>query len=199
MSLFDDIVINARSAANTVGKTVGKKAGQLKDYSKLKYSESGIKSEIAKKKQALGDYVYACTKIGEVNQEKMQAIVDEITELEENLQITQEMLVMAKNKIVCNECKAENEKESIYCSKCGQKLSEKEEPKKCNCSEKECDVTVVASSSVGDVTSEAVEAEEVPVNADEPEDITVAEKTEDIISADVTLEKDTTANEATEA
>lgn len=196
MSLFDDIVINARSAANTVGKTVGKKAGQLKDYSKLKYSESGIKSEIAKKKQALGDYVYACTKIGEVNQEKMQAIVDEIAELEENLQITQEMLVMAKNKMVCNKCKAENEKESVYCSKCGQKLSENDEQTKCSCTEKDCDVTVVASSSVDDVTSET---EEAPVNAEELEDITVAEKTEATTSADVTLEKDTVADEATEA
>lgn len=194
MSLFDDIVINARSAANTVGK----KAEQLKDFSKLKYSESGIKSEIAKKKQALGDYVYACTKIGEVNQEKMQAMVDEITELEENLQITQEMLVMAKNKIVCSKCKSENEKESIFCCKCGQKLSEKEDKKKCNCSENDCDVTVVASSSVDDVTSNAVEAEEVPVKAEEPEDITVAEKTEDITTTDVTLEKATTVDVATE-
>lgn len=199
MSLFDDIVINARSAANTVGKTVGKKAGQLKDYSKLKYSESGIKSEIAKKKQALGDYVYACTKIGEVNQEKMQAMVDEITELEENLQITQEMLVVAKNKIVCNECKAENEKESIFCCKCGQKLSGDEESKKCNCNENNCDVTVVASSSVDDITSTPAEAEEVAVEAEELEDITVAEKTDETVSADVTLEKDTVADEATEA
>ncbi len=188
MSLFDDIVINARSAANTVGK----KAEQLKDYSKLKYSESGIKSEISKKKLALGDYVYACTKIGEVNQEKMQAMVDEIAELEENLQITQEMLVVAKNKIVCNNCKAENEKDSAFCCKCGQKLSEKEEQKHCKCTEKDCDVTVVASSSVDDVTSNAVEAEEL-------EDITVAEKTDDTISADVTPEADTTADDATEA
>ncbi len=157
MSLFDDIVINAKSAANTVGK----KAGQLKDYSKLKYSESGIKSEISKKKLALGDYVYTCTQTGDVDQKKMQAMVDEIAELEENLQITREMIISAKNKIVCKECKTENEKDFVFCCKCGQKLND-------NSSESDCDVTVVASDTVDDVKSEAVE--------EESEDITVAQK-----------------------
>lgn len=168
MSLFDDIVVNAKSAANTVGK----KAGQLKDYSKLKYSESGIKSEIAKKKLSLGSYVYDCTKTGDINQEKMQSIVDEITELEENLQITREMIMVAKNKIICSECKAENDKDSVFCCKCGQKLSEKDEQKVCECDSSDCDVTVAVSSTVNDVTDESVEVEEM-------EDITVAEKTTD--------------------
>lgn len=162
MSLFDDIVINAKSAATTVGK----KAGQIKDYSKLKYSESGIKSELSKKKLALGEYVYECTKIGDVNQQRMQFMIDEITELEENLQITREMLVAARNKITCDECKAENDKESSFCCKCGQKLSEDKN------TTSNCDVTVAVSSAVEDVTSDdSAEAEEF-------EDITVAEKPE---------------------
>lgn len=169
MSLFDDIVVNAKSAANTVGK----KAEQLKDYSKLKYSESGIKSEIAKKKLTLGDYVYACTKTGDIDQEKMQSIVDEIAELEENLQITREMIITAKNKIICSECKAENDKDSVFCCKCGQKLSEKDEQKVCDCYS-DYDVTVVASSKVDNVTRE-------PVDIEELEDITLAEKTSDVV------------------
>ncbi|MEE0265997.1 MAG: hypothetical protein UD936_10270 [Acutalibacteraceae bacterium] len=159
MSFFDEFVDYAKSAANTVGK----KAGQLKDYSKLKYSESGIKSEISKKKQALGDYVYSCTKTGEVDQKKMQAMVDEITELEENLQITKEMIISAKNRVVCKVCKTENEKDFVYCCKCGQKLNDDDSTSDCH-----CDVTVVASSTVDDITSEPVE--------EEPEDITVAQK-----------------------
>lgn len=173
MSFFDEFVDYAKSAANTVGK----KAGQLKDYSKLRYSESGIKSEISKKKQALGDYVYTCTKTGEVDQKKMQAMVDEITELEENLQITKEMILSAKNRVVCKQCKTENEKDFVYCCKCGQKLSNDDSTNDCN-----CDVTVVASTKVDDVTSEAVEAEE------ELEDITVAQKqdeSEDVADCNV--------------
>lgn len=41
-------------------------------------------------------------------------MVDDITELEENLQITREMLTIAKNKVVCNSCKAENDKDSVF-------------------------------------------------------------------------------------
>ncbi len=162
MSLFDDIVVNAKSAANTVGK----KAGQLKDYSKLKYSESGIKSEISKKKLALGEYVYICTKTGEVDQKKMQAMVNEITELEENLQITREMIISAKNKVICKQCKTENEKDFVFCCKCGQKLNEDN-----TANESDCDVTVVASATVEDVTSEPVD--------EESEEITVAQKTDE--------------------
>lgn len=103
MGLLDDIIINAKTAATTVGV----KAGQIKEYSKLKYSESGIKGEINKKKQELGEYVYQCTLTGDIDNEKLQKMVDDITELEENLQITREMLTIAKNKVVCNSCKAE--------------------------------------------------------------------------------------------
>lgn len=185
MSLFDDIVINAKSAANTVGK----KAGQLKDYSKLKYSESGIKSELNKKKLALGDYVYECTKTGDINQEKMQFMVDEIEELEENLQITREMLVTARNKITCSNCKSENDKDSVFCCKCGQKLAEDEKVSCCEC---DCDVTVAASSTVDDVTSDSVEVEEL-------EDITVAEKATDVVTEDETaVEADATTETTSE-
>lgn len=162
MSLFDEIVDSAKSAANTVGK----KAGQIKEYSKLKYSENGIKSEINKKKLALGDYVYECTKLGNVDQNRMQSMIAEITELEENLQITREMIVTSKNKIVCNECKAENDKDSVFCCKCGQKLSPEASQTVCD-----CDVTVISSVDTDDITSESID--------EELEDITVAEKTTD--------------------
>lgn len=164
MSLFDEIFINARTAANTVGK----KAGQLKDYSKLKYSESGIKADIAKKKQELGDYIYSCSKTGEIDKERMQSFVEEIDELEENLQITREMLTVAKNKVTCSACKAENERDSAFCCKCGRKLTEEQKNTECNCccgESDNCDVTVVASSAVEDVTEKAVS-----------EDITISEK-----------------------
>ena len=51
-------------------------------------------------------------------------MVDDVAELEENLQITKEMITAAKNKVVCGACKAENEKDAVYCSKCGKKLTE---------------------------------------------------------------------------
>ncbi len=120
MSFFDDVVANVKVIATNVGQ----KASKIKDYSKLKYSEAGIKSEIVKKKTKLGGYVYECSKTGDIDKVVMEQFVDEINELEENLQITQEMIATAKNKVTCDVCKAENEKDSVYCRKCGQKLKE---------------------------------------------------------------------------
>lgn len=122
MGFFDDIVINARTAATTVGQ----KANQIKEYSKLKYAENGIKGEIAKKKQQLGDYIYNCSKNDALDKDTVHKFVAEIDELEENLQITKEMITAAKNKITCEFCKAENDKDSVYCSQCGKELRKEE-------------------------------------------------------------------------
>ena len=181
---FDDIVVNAKSAANTVGK----KANQIKDYSKLKYSESGIKSEIAKKKQELGNYIYNCSKMGDIDKIVMQGFVAEIDELEENLQITREMLTVAKNKVTCKYCKAENDREFVFCCKCGSKLDKEEKAEECCCCGNDEDVTVVASPSVEET------------NTGESEDLTIAEKDSVSIdkSADVIVEeiKEETVEEA---
>lgn len=172
---FDDIVVNAKSAANTVGK----KANQIKDYSKLKYSESGIKSEIAKKKQELGNYIYNCSKTGDIDKIVMQGFVAEIDELEENLQITREMLTIAKNKIICKYCKAENDRESVFCCKCGSKLDKEEKAEECCCCGNNEEVTVAASPSVEDT------------NTDESDNLTISEKDTVSIdkSADVIVEE----------
>ncbi|MBQ7522211.1 MAG: hypothetical protein IJU14_04950 [Clostridia bacterium] len=135
MSFFDDVVANVKVIATNVGQ----KASKIKDYSKLKYSEAGIKSEIVKKKTKLGGYVYECSKTGDIDKVVMEQFVDEINELEENLQITQEMIAAAKNKVTCDVCKTENEKDSVYCRKCGQKLKEtvveETDDETCECNE----------------------------------------------------------------
>ena len=59
MGLFEDVVINAKSAANVVGK----KAGQLMDISKLKISAAELNNEMNKKYEALGKAVYDAKKI----------------------------------------------------------------------------------------------------------------------------------------
>ncbi len=194
MSFFDDVVANVKVIATNVGQ----KASKIKDYSKLKYSEAGIKSEIVKKKTKLGGYVYECSKTGDIDKVVMEQFVDEINELEENLQITQEMITAAKNKVTCDVCKAENEKDSVYCRKCGQKLKETvvEETETDNetcdcseCSEKATEETCDCKEKVEEVVetveevAEAV-AEDVEKAVEEVADEVVsevAEKTEEVV------------------
>ena len=50
MGIFEDVVVNARSAAEVVGK----KAGQLVDISKLRLSVADVNREISRRLEALG-------------------------------------------------------------------------------------------------------------------------------------------------
>lgn len=54
MGILDDVVINAKSAAEAVGK----KAGQIVDVSKLRINVAELNAEISKRYEALGEYVY---------------------------------------------------------------------------------------------------------------------------------------------
>ena len=162
-SFIDDIVLNAKSAASTVGI----KANQIKEYSKLRYAESGIKGEIAKKKQQLGDYIYAGSKSGVMDKDAVSKFVAEIDELEENVQITKEMITAAKNKITCEFCKAENDKSAAYCNKCGKELKKE---------------TVAENVKEEDVTEEDVTVavvEEAEEKAEEKTEVATEEATEE--------------------
>lgn len=48
--------------------------------------------------------------------------IREIDELKAQLQSTKEQITYAKNKIICPVCKAELNKDSLFCNKCGAKI-----------------------------------------------------------------------------
>ena len=54
MGIFDDVVVNAKSAAQTVGKM----AGQFVDMSKLRINMAELNGEITKRYQELGRFIY---------------------------------------------------------------------------------------------------------------------------------------------
>ncbi len=118
MGILDDVMVNMKSAASTVSK----RTGEIVDYSKLKFTASGLSSEIRRKYQTLGEEVYACTKIGTEDSKSIELLIEEIDALKEQLQATNELIMAAKNKILCPVCKAELDKDSIFCNKCGNKI-----------------------------------------------------------------------------
>ena len=54
MAIFDDVVVNAKSAAAAVSK----KAGEIYDLSKLRISLASLRSELNKQYQVLGEAVF---------------------------------------------------------------------------------------------------------------------------------------------
>ena len=118
MGLLDDVMVNVKSAANSVGK----KTNEIVDYSKLRFTASGLNNEIRKKYQTLGEEVYTSTKIGSEDTKSIELLIKEIDELKAQLQATKEQITYAKNKIICPVCKAELNKDSLFCNKCGSKI-----------------------------------------------------------------------------
>lgn len=118
MSILDDLMINAKTAVDVVGK----KAEMVIDSSKLKYAESGLQSEIHKKERELGSFVYKSYIAGEMDKDALAKMVQELRELNESLESTRELKNLRKNKHTCPTCGALVSADLSYCGKCGAKL-----------------------------------------------------------------------------
>ncbi len=125
MGLFDDVVLNAKNAAQSVGKM----AGQLVDMSKLRISVSEVNGELGRRFTELGEFVYEAKKTGVVDDavlaEKLAGIDDLYAEL---AQLTEQLNVL-QNKAVCPVCGKKVPQDAAFCSACGAKLTG-EEPAK---------------------------------------------------------------------
>ena len=95
MGLFEDVVINAKTAANAVGK----KAGQLVDVSKLKISAAELNIEINKKYEALGKAVYDAKKADSDSADLVAEAMVAIDELQEQLDALNEQIKDASTQL----------------------------------------------------------------------------------------------------
>lgn len=124
MSILDDVVINAKSAAEAVGR----KAGQLVDVSKLRISAAEINAEIAKRYEVLGQYVYECSRSTLSADPEAAGQMTEIDELKAQQAAIAKELGDKQNKVFCPVCGKQSPTSAIFCSACGAKLMPDPEP-----------------------------------------------------------------------
>lgn len=120
MGILDDVVINAKSAAEAVGK----KAGQIVDASKLRINAAELSAEISKRYEALGQYVYECCREKLVEDAEAVGKMAEIDELAAQHQAVTKELSDKQNKVVCPTCGKQSNLGAQFCSNCGTKLGE---------------------------------------------------------------------------
>ena len=117
------MVINAKTAAEAVGK----KAGQIVDVSKLRFNVAELNAEISKRYEALGEYVYENCREALAEDAESVGKMAEIDELVNQRNILTKELVDKQNKVVCPSCGKQSPITASYCSSCGAKLTPDEE------------------------------------------------------------------------
>ncbi len=123
MGIFEDVLLNARSAVDNVGK----KAGKVIDISKLRIASADIKSEINRKYQILGRVVYEEAVSSKDYSVNKNDLISKIGELKKELESVQELIAQNSNKVKCIACGTYNSQKAVFCSKCGEKLDFSEE------------------------------------------------------------------------
>ena len=118
MGILDDVVINAKSAAEAVSK----KAGQLVDVSKLRISAAELSAEVSKRYEALGQLVFESCREKLSGDEELSSLMAEIDELKEQHAAVTKELNDKQNKVVCPTCGKRSPNTVQYCSNCGTKL-----------------------------------------------------------------------------
>ena len=122
MGILDDVVINAKSAAEAVGK----KAGQIVDVSKLRINVAEVNAEISKRYEALGEYVYENGREKLAEDAEAVGKMAEMDELVNQRNTLTKELVDKQNKVVCPGCGKQSPISAAYCSNCGTKLDTEE-------------------------------------------------------------------------
>lgn len=122
MSILEDVLLNAKTAVDAVGK----KAGSVIDMSKLTIAAADLKSEINKKYEILGRVTFESKTTGKSYNKSIGELVEKIKELNAQLESVNEMIENKKKKIKCPSCGMFNVKGAVFCNKCGEKLPRSE-------------------------------------------------------------------------
>ena len=122
MSIIDGLFYKAKST----GETVGKKANELLEQTKLNLSISGVQSEIDKTFREIGQIVFDLYKNGEVFPSEISTKCADVDEKYEKIDELRSDINRIKNIKVCAQCTQISSASNDFCPKCGAKLPDRE-------------------------------------------------------------------------
>lgn len=122
MGVFEDIFLKAKGAVDAIGE----KAGQYVDVSKLNIKLMELKGDLKNEYENLGKLVHKCAKSGEDGKSEINVSIAQIDNIGLRIEELKKQIATLKNKVLCKTCEHLNEQDSVFCAKCGQKLSKPE-------------------------------------------------------------------------
>ena len=114
---FDNFISDAKGVLDKAAT----KANEAVDYSKTQIDRAQIRSLIKEKYTELGKLCYNMHESDADETGKMKIIIADIRHLDEKLSEA-EKSVNAKKCKACKFCLTKNDADSVFCTKCGEKL-----------------------------------------------------------------------------
>lgn len=118
-----DFLDNAIDKARELFDVASKKTNEVVTTQKQKFDVSSIENKRSKDFQKLGEIYFDMIKDTEIENEEIKSIVEEITLKNQKINELNEEINNAKNKKICPTCSAAIDKNSVFCSFCGAKLT----------------------------------------------------------------------------
>jgi len=120
MAVLDDILTGAKNIVDVAED----KATKAFEFSKTKYKSAQLKKEVSDLYKKLGSAVYTMIKTEYEDKEIIDSLVSEIDIVKEELDEINIKIADTKNKKVCPACDTANEKDSAYCTRCGNRFDD---------------------------------------------------------------------------
>ena len=118
MATFEDVLVKAK----TMAETAGKKTGELVDQVRLKMDVAQTEKELATAFEGLGRLVYGAHRSGENIASLVEECAVRIDELTEKAETTRRQIDDYNKVCRCGSCGAANPDDALYCKQCGVKL-----------------------------------------------------------------------------
>lgn len=118
MSFFDELGQKVSKAAQVAAE----KSGEIVEITKINANISSEESKVKALYAEMGKICYEQYEKGEVLSAQFITLCDEIKKHKETIADCRQKLSDAKNVQYCPNCGKENQKNSAFCSGCGQKL-----------------------------------------------------------------------------
>lgn len=114
---FDDLIADAKELFDKAAD----KANEAVEYSKTQIDRAQLRSKIREKYTELGKLCYNMHETDADETGKMKIVIADIRSLENKLNEA-DKAINAKKPKTCKFCLTKNDADSLFCTKCGEKL-----------------------------------------------------------------------------
>lgn len=119
MEFLDNAIVKTKEAFDVARK----KTGEVVNTKKLEFDLASLRSKQEKDFTALGRICFDLYKNDEGATDEVKALVSAIAEKNKKIEELNTVIVASKNKRLCPNCGASVDKNAVFCSSCGEKIT----------------------------------------------------------------------------